>query len=92
MELAGPPWETKSVVTIQKILRETVNPHSSDSASSPLLAGSLFRALLHDAPYPEAVYQNILLRVFVTRTPKKKTPRKSIKLLSRKRHSLRHIS
>lgn len=76
MELAGPPWETKSVVTIQKILRETVNPHSSDSASSPLLAGSLFRALLHDAPYPEAVYQNILLRVFCDQDSQKEDSKK----------------
>ena len=71
MELAGPPWETESVVTIQKILQETANPHSSDSASSPLLAGSLFRAVLHDAPYPEAVYRNILLRVFCDQDSKK---------------------
>lgn len=62
MRITGPKWKKKNI-PIWRILKETVNPHSKDSASSPLLAGALFRAILTGSPYPEALYRNILLRV-----------------------------
>lgn len=63
MRLCAPPWE-KQRIPLWRTLKATVNPHSKDSASSPLLAGSLLRSLFLDANYPEAVFQNIMMRIF----------------------------
>lgn len=52
----------KQVIPIWKILSETVSPNSSDKMSSPLLTASVMNAVLSGTPYPQALYQNILLR------------------------------
>jgi CRISPR-associated protein Csd1 len=64
MELIGPTWETKKILSLKRITRATVNPHSKDDASSPLLTGSLIRSILTGMPYPEALYRNIILRIY----------------------------
>lgn len=65
MQIVNPKtgFET-NFVPFWQLLKATVNPHSKDSASSPLLAGNLMMAVLQDSRYPEAMYQNIMLRVF----------------------------
>lgn len=63
MRLSGPSWE-KGMTPLWRTLKATVNPHAKDSASSPLLAGSLLRAVFTDSLYPEAMFQNIMLRIF----------------------------
>ncbi len=50
-------------LTIQDILKETVSPKASDKEASPLLAGSVFRAILENTPYPAALYNAIINRV-----------------------------
>ena len=50
-------------LTIQDILDETVSPKSSDKDASPLLAGSVFRAILENTPYPAALYNAVINRV-----------------------------
>lgn len=50
-------------LTIQDILKETVSPKASDQSAAPLLAGSVFRAILENAPYPAALYNAIVNRV-----------------------------
>ncbi len=50
-------------LTIQDILDETVSPKSSDKDASPLLAGSVFRAILENTPYPAALFNSIINRV-----------------------------
>ncbi len=50
-------------LTIQDILDETVSPKSSDKNAAPLLAGSVFRAILENTPYPAALYNAIINRV-----------------------------
>lgn len=50
-------------LTIQDILKETVSPKASDQSAAPLLAGSVFRAILENAPYPAALYNAIINRV-----------------------------
>ncbi|HWR24062.1 MAG TPA: type I-C CRISPR-associated protein Cas8c/Csd1 [Feifaniaceae bacterium] len=62
LEIAKAPYEPE-YVTPYWLLKETVHPMSKDSASSPLLEGAVLRAILSDADYPEALMQNILLRV-----------------------------
>ncbi|MEW6402742.1 MAG: type I-C CRISPR-associated protein Cas8c/Csd1 [Chloroflexota bacterium] len=50
-------------LTIQDILDETVSPKASDKEASPLLAGSVFRAILENMPYPAVLYNAIINRV-----------------------------
>ncbi len=63
MRIVGPSWK-KAAIPLWQTLKATVNPHSKDSAASPLLAGSLLRAVLTDGLYPESMFQGIMLRVF----------------------------
>lgn len=66
MKLEGPSWE-KQNIPLWKTLKATANPNGKEQAASPLMAGSLFRAVLQNTKYPESVFQNILLRVFADR-------------------------
>ena len=50
-------------LTIQDILKETVSPKASDQSAAPLLAGSVFRSILENTPYPAALYNAIINRV-----------------------------
>ena len=63
MELQGPDWE-KGEIPLWKILKETTNPNTKESCASPLMAGSLLRAILENTKYPESVYHKVLMRVF----------------------------
>lgn len=63
MKLAGPSWE-KQNIPLWKTLKATANPNCKEQAASPLLAGSLFRAVLQNTKYPASAFQNILLRIF----------------------------
>lgn len=63
MKLAGPSWE-KQNIPLWKTLKATANPNGKEQAASPLLAGSLFRAVLQNTKYPASAFQNILLRIF----------------------------
>src|SRR5690606_34926176 len=50
-------------ITIRHILDETVSKKARNAEASPLMAGSLFRAVLTNAPYPAALYYAIINRV-----------------------------
>ncbi len=63
MKLDGPSWE-KQNIPLWKTLKATANPNGKEQVASPLLAGSLFRAVLQNTKYPESVFQNIMLRIF----------------------------
>lgn len=62
LEIAKAPYE-RDYLTPYWLLLETVHPMSKDSAASPLLAGAVLQAVLSNANYPEALMQNVLLRV-----------------------------
>lgn len=62
LEIVKAPFE-REYLTPYWLLLETVHPMSKDSAASPLLAGAVLRAALSDTRYPEALMQNVLLRV-----------------------------
>lgn len=66
MKLEGLSWE-KQNIPLWKTLKATANPNGKEQAASPLMAGSLFRAVLQNTKYPESVFQNIMLRVFADR-------------------------
>ena len=63
MKLDGPSWE-KQNIPLWKTLKSTANPNGKEQVASPLLAGSLFRAVLQNTKYPASAFQNILLRIF----------------------------
>ena len=63
MKLDGPSWE-KQNIPLWKTLKATANPNGKEQVASPLLAGSLFRAVLQNTKYPASAFQNILLRIF----------------------------
>ena len=63
MKLDGPSGE-KQNIPLWKTLKATVNPNSKKQIASPLLSGSLFRAVLQNTKYPASAFQNILLRIF----------------------------
>ncbi|MBQ7529596.1 type I-C CRISPR-associated protein Cas8c/Csd1, partial [bacterium] len=64
LRIIRPQWEVDAILPIWKILKATVNPKSKDTSSSPLMSGSLFKAVLNNNNYPASFYLNILLRVF----------------------------
>jgi len=53
----------KDNFSIWVLLNETVSKNSSKKAVSPLLAGSVFRAIMLGEKYPTALYNAILLRI-----------------------------
>ena len=81
MRLVHASWE-KDRIPLWQILKATANPHSKDSASSPLLAGSLMVSIFNNSRYPEAVYQNILRRIYSDRDEAADAGKKAIQKVS----------
>lgn len=52
-----------SYLTVEYILRETVSQKSRDKDAAPLLAGTVFRAILTNSAYPAALYNAIINRI-----------------------------
>ncbi len=65
-------------LTIRHILDETMSKMASDPEASPLMAGSVFRAILDNAPYPAALYNAIINRIRADQDD----PKKFIKKIS----------
>lgn len=45
------------------LLRETVNPHSTDKTPSPAMAGAVARAIFAGTPYPASLLEAVTLRI-----------------------------
>ena len=50
-------------VSIYWLLKATVSPQAKEDAASRLLAGAVLNSIVSGAPYPQALYSNILMRV-----------------------------
>jgi CRISPR-associated protein Csd1 len=61
-----------SYLTIRHILDETISKNAANPQASPLLAGSLFRAILDNTPYPAALYNAIINRIRADQDDSKK--------------------
>ena len=61
-EIAKPIFDTRVNLPLWQILQETANKNSKDKAASPLLAGAVLRSILSGINYPQALYQNTILR------------------------------
>lgn len=64
MEIIQPYRDVPKMIPMWLLLKKTTEPHSDDNACSPLLAGELLRTVLMGNPYPEALFKNIMLRIF----------------------------
>ncbi len=62
-EIVQPAYDSKEQVPLWQVLQETANKKSKDKSATPLLNGAMLRSILCGDKYPEALYQNILLRV-----------------------------
>jgi CRISPR-associated protein Csd1 len=65
LKIVRPAWEKErgAYLPLWRLLKESVNPNATKKQALPLLAGSLLRSILQDAPYPEAMYRQFLLRI-----------------------------
>lgn len=61
-EIIKPSFDNRVNVPLWQILQEIANKNSKDKAASPLLAGAVLRSILSGIKYPEALYQNTILR------------------------------
>lgn len=50
-------------ISVWRLLNETVAPTSTDKSASPLLAGSVLRAILTGSSYPVGLYNAIIIRI-----------------------------
>lgn len=66
LKLSGPAWESGRI-PLWKLIKAAENPNSDKNGLSPLLAGSLMRSVLQDSPYPEALFQHVMMRIFADR-------------------------
>ncbi|WP_281532242.1 type I-C CRISPR-associated protein Cas8c/Csd1 [Anaerocolumna aminovalerica] len=50
-------------ISIWRLLNETVSPSSKDKSASPLLIGSVMRAILEGISYPTELFNTIMIRI-----------------------------
>lgn len=72
LEIVKEYEDQPTYLTIRHILDETISKKASNPQASPLLAGSVFRAILDDSPYPAALYNAIINRIRVDQDDTKK--------------------
>ena len=63
LKIIKPAFIQNGNISLWQMMRETVNPNSKDKAASPNLTGAVFRSIMLGRPYPEALYENVLLRI-----------------------------
>ena len=61
-EIIKPGFDNRVSIPLWQILQETANKNSKDKAATPLLTGAVLRSILSGTKYPEALYQNTILR------------------------------
>lgn len=61
-KIIKPGFDNRVSIPLWQILQETANKNSKDKAATPLLTGAVLRSILSGTKYPEALYQNTILR------------------------------
>ena len=62
LEIERSPTEFE-YLPLWKLMQETVSPMSKDKSSSPLLSGSVLRSIFSGSPYPEALFNSVMVRI-----------------------------
>lgn len=81
LKLTGPSWESGRI-PLWKLIKAAENPNSDKASLSPLLAGSLMRAVLQDSPYPEALFQHVMMRIFADHDQAEEKGKKTVRKIS----------
>lgn len=76
MEIIKEFDDQHTYLTVQDIVKETISKKASDPEASPLMAGSVFRSILENAPYPAALYNAIITRIRADQDDQQKGIRK----------------
>lgn len=63
LKLVKPAYEPFERLSFNDLLYATVHPNARDKAASPLLAGALYRAVLNNTDYPQALINTVLMRI-----------------------------
>ena len=63
LDIVKPPNTDVCELTLWGLLRETVNPNSKDKAASPVMAGSVMRAVFSGSVYPASLLEAVMLRI-----------------------------
>jgi len=63
LNIVKPSYDKWENLPLWVLLQETINKNSRNKAASPLLAGSVTRAVLAGMPYPALLMQSVLLRI-----------------------------
>ena len=60
MEIAGSKYQ---IIPLWAMLKETVNPHSTDKSPSPAMSGATARAIFSGTPYPASLLEAVTIRI-----------------------------
>ena len=63
MRIAGPDNAQDKMIPLWAMLRQTANQKSKDKQASPVLAGSVARAIFDGTPYPAALLEAVTIRI-----------------------------
>ena len=75
LDIARAPYEKKYLVPY-RLLVETENPNAKQPAATSLLGGALLRSILGNQRYPEALFEQTILRVRATQDNEERRTRK----------------
>lgn len=75
LDIVHAPYERKYLVPY-RLLAETENPNAKQPAATSLLGGALLRSILGDQRYPEALFEQTMLRVRATQDNEERRTRK----------------
>lgn len=76
LNITKPVYEKYNTIPLWKLLQETANKNAKEKMATPLLTGAVFKAILNGGNYPQALMQNIILRVKADQDNKKKVSKK----------------
>jgi CRISPR-associated protein Csd1 len=62
LEIEHAPHE-KKYLPLWRLMQETVSPKAKDKAASPLLAGAVLRSIFAGQPYPELLFNSVMVRI-----------------------------
>jgi CRISPR-associated protein Csd1 len=63
MEIERPAFDKNEVLSVWRMLNETVNQNSRNKTPSPVMAGEVMRAILNDSRYPATLLNGVTLRI-----------------------------
>lgn len=63
LNIIKPPQETRMIIPFWSLLNETANQNTKDKIPNPPMAGAVLRSVLEGTSYPEALFDNTMIRI-----------------------------